>query len=234
MRRSTKPLRRIRELTESCRYQKSMKFDVVTPDAAAKLLQPHDFNFSDEVFRPVGNVLVFPEAVSRGGSLQVSQLIPDSVDEVCCVIVQGDLRVQGTLSNYAHQNGSRQHGTNLVVLGNLEAQSLISTNATVFVTGDLNLSQAAYLYYDNGRSELRVDGMLRAKGLIVNDEHRTRIENLAVEHDLDLYNSSFEEIAAAIRPEYLGDEDERVNHQVLVAGLERGDEIFVEGSSSPY
>jgi hypothetical protein len=209
-----------------------MKFDVLTPDAAVKLLQPYDFNFSDEVFRPVGNVLVFPEAVSRGGDLQVSQLIPVGVDEVCCVIVQGDLRIQGTISNYIHQNGSRQHGTNLVVLGNLEARSLISTNATVFVTQNLNLSQAAYLYYDNGTSELRVDGTLRAEGLIVNDEHRTRIENLEVEHDLDLYNSSFEEVEAAIRPEYLGDEDERVNHAALVAGLERGDGIFVGGGSS--
>lgn len=204
-----------------------MEFDLIELSAASKLLESYNFGFANEILHPIGKVLLYNTSVSRVGNLQVSQLIPDNSEETCCIIIQGDLQVLGTLSNYLHQNGSYQHGVNLVVLGNLEARSLISTNATVFVTNNVILKEVAYLYYDNGTSELRVDETLSAKALIVNDEHRTRIEILNIEHDLDLYHLSLQELAEAIRPEYLGDEDDKVDHAELIGALEAGNSVLV-------
>jgi hypothetical protein len=172
--------------------------------------------------------VVFEGSVSLDKSSHVAQLIPPEVTEVVSsILIKGDLHVAGTLSNYVHPNGRRDMGLNLVVLGNLHASSLISTNAAVFVAKDCIFDEAMYVYYDNGTTELRVDGTLRGKGLLVNDEHSCRIEQFDCTHDIDLYNVAFEEVERVILEDYVSDEASKIEHHAVIAALEAGKPIFV-------
>jgi hypothetical protein len=200
---------------------------IISVEAANDLLKSHQFDLFSETLNQDESVLFYTENVQLQHNAQVSHLIPIGTEPIFCIVVEGDLAVQGTLLNTVDGVGAKERGVNLLVLGSLTAQNLISTNATIFVQHDLNLEGAAYLYYDNGTSELRVDGTFNAQGLIVNDEHRTRFEHFNAMHDLDLYNADFEEIAVVLRADLLLNDEEEINHDALVQALENGESVFL-------
>jgi hypothetical protein len=201
---------------------------LITAEAASDLLKPHQFDLLSETLNQNGSVLVYAEDLLLQNNAQVSYLIPAGSEPVFCIVVEGNLEVQGTLLNSENQAEAKERGVNLLILGSLKAKNLISTNATIFIEHDVNLEGVAYLYYDNGTSELRVDGTLNAKGLIVNDEHRTRIENFNAMHDLNLYETDFEDIAAVLRADLLLEREEQLDHEALVQALKNDEAIFVE------
>ena len=107
----------------------------------------------------------------------------------------------------------------------MSVHNLISTNATISVRHNLN-AETIYIYFDNGRSVLRVDGTMQAKALLINDEHRWEIDKCEVEYDFDLYECDYAEIYSILSDEVLGNEDTKIEHDCLIAALESGQNIF--------
>jgi hypothetical protein len=215
-----------------------MKTNLISTEEATELLENYQFDLFSEVYFPKDRndkVLVFSEQLFWDETIQAARMIPPGTEEVCGIIFQENVKIIGTLSNYIHQDESLTYGIgmNLFFLKNLTAYGLVTTNATVFVAKDLNLEEAAYIFYDNGTSELRVDGTFRAKGLVTDHEHRCRIEEFNAKYDLDSYVDTWEEIEAAIRSDYLetektSDDIIEFNHDALVKALEVGKPIFKE------
>ncbi len=221
-------------------YEEFMNTSVISAEVANLLISTltyYDLLSNHDVFYPIEQdnrlrkFLVFPEVVNWDTSIEIVQLIPTGTEEISGMIFCEDVKISGTLSNTIHPDPKFGGGMNVFFLKNLAARSLITTNATVFVAQSLNLEEVAYLFYDNGTSELCVNGTLRAKGLIVNDEHRCQIEEFDLIYDLDAYNDCASAMEAALRPEYLDpkhpDEDYRIiNHEALEKAIELGHHIF--------
>jgi hypothetical protein len=119
----------------------------------------------------------------------------------------------------------RDCGVELLVTGSMNAHNLISTNATVYVHQDLT-AQVIYLFYDNGSSLLQVDGILRAKALLINDEHNWNIDECYIQHDFDLYHCDYAEICEVFIDALIGDDDTKLEHGLLISALENGVNIF--------
>jgi hypothetical protein len=189
--------------------------------------------FIDDLFErhPGGNLLIYGGDVHHQGNLCVANLNPDRLPNIDGIVIHGDLVVTGTISNYLHPLKNRQdYGIELLVTGSINVLNLISTNATVHVHQDLT-AETIYLFYDNGSSTLRIDGLLKAKALLVNDEHRLDIFNpdrCEIEHDYDLYECDYDEICEVFINEVIGEEDTKLDHDRLIQMLESGQNIFRE------
>jgi hypothetical protein len=178
---------------------------------------------------PVGNLLIYRGDVHHQGNLCVADLNPDRLPNIDGIVIHGDLAVTGTVSNYLHPLKNRQDcGIELLVTGSMTVGNLISTNATVHIHQDL-IAETIYLFYDNGTSALRIDGLLTAKALLVNDEHRLDILNIdgcEIEHDFDLYECDYGEICEILVDGAIGKEDTKIDHDNLIVMLESGQNIF--------
>jgi hypothetical protein len=181
-------------------------------------------NFLDS--KAHGDILVYRGDLSHQGNLSIAQLNPENLPSVDGIIIDGNLSATGNISNYIHVVKNRQDcGLELLVTGSITAQNLISTNATVYVHQDLT-AQVIYLFYDNGSSLLQVDGILRAKALLINDEHRWNLDECYIQHDFDLYDCDYAEICEVFIDAVIGDEDTKIEHDQLIAALENGVDIF--------
>lgn len=182
--------------------------------------------FNDFLDEPTGDILVYRGDIDRQGNLHVADLNPENLANVSGLIIDGNLSVTGTLSNYLHRVKARQDcGLELLVTGLMTVGNLISTNATVYVHRDLT-AETIYLFYDNGTSVLRVDGILRAKALLVNDEHRWYIDECEIVYDFDLYDCEYEEVCKIFVDRVIGEEDTKLDHDILIQMLESGQNIF--------
>jgi hypothetical protein len=185
-------------------------------------------NFFDSFLdiNPTGNILVYRGDLNRPGNLTITDLNPDNLPNIDGIIIDGNLSVTGTISNYIHQvKNLKDCGLELLVTGSMYVRNLISTNATISVRHNLN-AETIYLFFDNGRSVLRVDGTMQAKALLINDEHRWEIDKCEVEYDFDLYECDYAEIRSIFSDEVLGQEDTKIEHDCLIAALESGRNIF--------
>jgi hypothetical protein len=175
---------------------------------------------------PTGNILVYRGDFNHQGNLSVADLNPKNSPSIDGIIIDGNLAVTGTLSNYIHRVKLREDcGLELLVTGSMTVHNLISTNATIYVHRDLK-SEVVYLFYDNGTSMLRVDGTLWAKALLINDEHGWYIDECEIEHDIDLYECDYAEIREIFIDEVIGEEDTKIEHDCLIAALESDRNIF--------
>jgi hypothetical protein len=184
--------------------------------AIAEFEDRRQLNFFDSFLDsdPAGNILIYRGDLHYRENLSVADLNPENIP------------VKGTLSNYTDRIKNRTDcGLELLVTGSMTVRNLISTNATVFIHQDLN-AEVIYLFYDNGTSVLRVDRMLRAKALLINDEHRWEIDECEIEHDFDLYECDYAEICEVFVDEVIGEEDTKIEHDRLIAALESGRNIF--------
>jgi hypothetical protein len=73
---------------------------------------------------------------------------------------------------------------------------------------------------------LKVDGILRAKALLINDEHHWDIDECEIQHDFDLYHCDYDEICEVFIDAVIGAEDTKIEHYQLIAALENGVDIF--------
>jgi hypothetical protein len=178
---------------------------------------------------PVGNLLIYRGDVSQQGNICVADLNPDRLPNIDGIVIHGDLAVTGTVSNYLHPLKNRQDcGIELLITGSMTVRNLISTNATIQVHHNLT-AETIYLFYDNGTSSLRINGLLTAKALLVNDEHRLETLNpneSEIEYDFDLYECDYGEICEIFIDEVIGAEDTKLEHDRLIQILESGQNIF--------
>jgi hypothetical protein len=173
-----------------------------------------------------GDILIYRGDVSYQGNLSISQLNPENLSSVDGIIIDGDLSATGTVSNYINQIKDRKdYGIELLITGSMRARSLISTNATVYVHQDLT-AEVIYLFYGNGSSVFKVNGTLRAKALLINDEHSCDIDKCEIQHDFDLYECGYTEICEVFVDEVIGFDDTKIEHDHLIAALEDGRNIF--------
>ncbi len=175
---------------------------------------------------PTGSILVYHGDFDCPGNLHVTDLNPDNILHVAGIIIDGNLSLTGTLSNYIDRVKATQDcGLELLVTGSMIVGNLISTNATVYVHQDLT-AETIYLFYDNGTSALKVDGLLQAKALLVNDGHRCEIDNYQIAYDLDLYECEYAQVCEIFGNRAIGARDTKLDHDSLIQMLESGQNIF--------
>jgi hypothetical protein len=116
--------------------------------------------------------------VLRGSSRVPGDLSLDLDDEDGCdgTIIDGDLRVRGTVVNRESERGSF-----LLVTGDLRARNLIAGGAEIVVLGDLIVDEVIFGYESYG--SVTVHGATRAKAIITAYhafDLRGRIEGITV------------------------------------------------------
>jgi hypothetical protein len=204
-----------------------MKQNILTPEEAHDLLEKYGYSLFDEAYGLEGSVIFYSEDMSIQDSSHLVDFIPKDIGvQICAVVFEKDLDVSGTLSNYRDSIGKTDRGINLIVLGNAKMSNFISTNCSAFFHKNFEVENAAYLYYDNGTSQLRVDGDFSSKGLLLNDEHRYQINNVVSGFELDLYHTDFDEIEEIIQPDFLDSSDQTIDHKLVIAALEASKNIF--------
>jgi hypothetical protein len=195
--------------------------------AVAEFEERRQFDFFDRFLdEPAGDILVYRGDYNCQGNLHVADLNPENLANVAGIIIDGNFTVTGTLSNYIDRvKDRRDFGLELLVTGAMTVGNLISTNATVAVHRDLT-AETIYLFYDNGTSALKVEGVLQAKALIVNDEHRCEFDESQLAYDLDLYECEYEQVCEIFVDRVIGGEDDKLDHALLIRMLESGENIF--------
>jgi hypothetical protein len=180
-------------------------------------------NFLDE---PTRDILVYRGDYHHSGNLSIADLNPENLVNVDGIIIDGNLSVTGTISNYIHRVKARKDcGLELLVTGSMTLHNLISTNATISVCQNLT-AETIYLFYDNGTSALKVDRLLQAKALLINDEHRCDLNECEIEYEFDLYECDYAEICQIFSDRVIGEEDTKLDHDRLIQMLESGQNIF--------
>jgi hypothetical protein len=181
--------------------------------------------FFDDLLRESEYVQVYRENVTLTGKASILDLIPEQAVSINIVVIDGDLTVEGCLSNITSVV-NRGGGINLLVLGNLVVNSLISTQATIYVRGNLTAHQAIYLFFGDGTSSLFVDGLTKTRAYLINDEHFTNTFESEEEFYFDLYEADYDEVCAAFVDEIIGAEDTKIEHHALIEHLENEKNIF--------
>jgi hypothetical protein len=206
-----------------------LKIELLPIDRAIEEFQTQrQFDFFDSFLdsNAQGDILVYRGDINHQDNLSISQLNLENLSSIDGIIIDGNLSVTGTISNYINQVQDRQDcGIEMLVTGSINARSLISTNATIYVCGDLT-TQVVYLFYDNGCSLLKVGGTLQTKAFLVDDEHRWDIEKCKIQHDFDLYECDYSKICEVFVDEVIGSEDTKIDFDRLIAALEDGRDIF--------
>jgi hypothetical protein len=204
-----------------------MKTNILNIEEAHDLLEKYDYSLFDEVLSPKGSAIFYSEDVTIPSFTHLADFIPnDTGFEISAVVFEKNLNVSGTLSNYRNLFDQAEKGIDLIVLGNAKMDNFISTNCSAFFHQNLDVESAVYIYYDNGTTQLRVDGDFSSKGLLVNDEHRYQIDNVVSGFEIDLYHIDFDEIENIIKPEYLDLGFTAIDHKLVIAALEQGKDIF--------
>lgn len=205
------------------------KIELLPIDAAILEFQAQrQLNFFDSFLdtNPTGKILVYRGDLKHQGNLIIADLNPDNLPNIDGIIIDGNLSVTGTISNYIHRvKNLKDYGLELLVTGSMHVRNLISTNATIAVRHNLE-AEIIYLFFDNGKSVLRVGGKMHAKVLLINDEHRWEIDECEIEYDLDLYECDYAKVCGIFSDEVLGSEDTKIEHDCLIAALESGRNIF--------
>jgi hypothetical protein len=183
--------------------------------------------FFDYLFADSADVLVFRGDVHQTGPCHVHELLVSGSGSMNIVVIAGNLTVNGCLSNYARveSDGAQSGGVNLLVTGDADVESYISTQATTQVRGDLTARHAIYVFFDDGRSQLRVDGQATSQVVLIDDEHRVELGDSEEDFYFDLYNEDFDEVAEALVDEVLSDTTSIVEHDLVIQHLESGTPI---------
>jgi hypothetical protein len=185
-----------------------------------QLQQKIDF-FDNLLDDPTRDILVYRGDYHHSGNLSIADLNPENLVNVDGIIINGNLSVTGTISNYIHRVKDRKDcGLELLVTGSMTLHNLISTNATISVCQNLT---AETIY---GTSALKVDRILQAKALLINDEHRCDINECEIEYEFDLYECDYAEICQIFSDRVISEEDTKLDHDRLIQMLESGQNIF--------
>jgi hypothetical protein len=141
-----------------------------------KVQQQVDF-FDIFLDEPTRDILVYRGDYHHSGNLGITDLNPENLVNVDGIIIDGNLSVTGTISNYIHRVKARKDcGIELLVTGSMTLHNLISTNATIYVRQNLT-AETIYLFYDNWDECSNARSHLRAIFHYQRNRHRAGIVN---------------------------------------------------------
>lgn len=177
------------------------------------------------------NVFLYESDTFIKGDLDIFELRKDHKD-VSCIIFDGNLTVDGTLSAIENYPA-------VVVLGNLNAKNMIASDPEIAITGNVEISNTFFAYYNDG--SIIVKGSLEAK-TIINSDHaievdwdRVRGVKISAHGDNDIPNSDFKQadLKELIVPEVLTN-DGYIDDRKLCSAILEGKQIIKVGAKSVH
>jgi Leucine-rich repeat (LRR) protein len=145
------------------------------------------------------------------------------------IIFNGNLTVEGSVINM-----EGDFGPFLLVLGNLEAQNIDKGGSEFYITGDCNVSNVVYGYYNHG--SLMIDGQIKAAFLIEDDhciepgqvhQDTVTINNYSDYGDFDYYA---EDIPRTFVKEVLDEDGEKIDSTKFIERLNEGKKVMKPGA----